>query len=182
MKSFTFKGGVRLWSNRYFFTGGTPPDSTHWNTLFDAIVLKEKAAMTGDNTITECLGYAAGSDVPVATKNYTTLGTITPGGGDHQCPGEVCGLIRYSTAARSTKNHPIYLFNYYHGVHSAVSADLLAADFKTAMDTYAGFWLTGFSDGGAVTAVKASPQGHTATGHLVEEYLTHRDFPPTRSL
>jgi hypothetical protein len=184
VKQFTFKGGVRQWSNRYHFAGGVPPDATHWDTLFDAIVLKEKAALLGNNTIVECLGYVAGSDVAVASKNYTTVGTLAAGGSDHGCPGENVALTRYSTGARSTKNHPIYCFSYYHGTYydGSVGPDKLSAGQKAALETYAGFWLTGFSDGGSVTATRSSPAGHDCTGHLTEEWITHRDFPYTTSV
>jgi len=182
VKSFTFKGGLRRWGNRYYFTGGTPPDSTHWTTLSDAIVTAEKAIHTGANTIVETLGYAAGTDVPVFTKVYSTSGTLVPGGTDHQAPGEVAALVRWATAARSVKNHPIYLFAYYHGVDHSAAVDTLATDQKTAMGTYATAWITGFSDGGSVVAKKASAAGHVATGSIVEEYLTHRDFPSTSSV
>ncbi len=72
VKQIFFKGGTRLYSNRYHFNGGTPADATHWHTLMDAVVTAEKASLSAGVTIVEALGYAAGSDVPVATKTYTT--------------------------------------------------------------------------------------------------------------
>jgi hypothetical protein len=184
VKSFSFKDGLRQWSNRYHFTGGTPADDTHWHTLMDAVVTAEKAVLGASNTIVTVWGYAAGSDVPVSSKTYTTVGTYAPGTGGQLCPGEACGLIRWSTAARSTKNHPIYCFNYYHGTFSdsAVDQDKVKANLKTAMQTYATAWVTGFSDGGPVTAKRSTPQGATSTGSLVEEFITHRDFPSSTSV
>jgi hypothetical protein len=184
VKQITFKGGLRHYSNRYAFTGGTPADSAHWTTLSDAIVTAEKAIHYNNNTILQTVGYAAGSDVPVFSKNYTTVGTLTAGATNQFAPGEVAALVRWSTSARSSKNHPIYCFSYYHGVLTLVLAtvvDKLEANQKTAMGTYATAWVTGFSDG-VNTYVRATPSGHTATGSVVEQFVTHRDFPPTTSL
>jgi hypothetical protein len=94
-------------------------------------------------------------------------------------PGDTAALIRYSTADRSSKNHPIYLFNYYHGVYAAsggITADTPYAAQKTLMATYASSWVTGFSDG-SITVTRSGPDGHAATGSLVEALLTHRDLP-----
>ncbi len=185
VKTMPFKGGTRSYSNRYHFTGGTPADATHWHTLTDAITAAEKLIYTSTVTITHAWCYAAGSDVPVADKVYSLAGTFTPGGAGIHAPGEVAALVRYATAARTTKNHPIYCFNYYHGIivagttHSVV--DLIAGDQKTLLSTYAGAWITGFSDG-TITAKRSSPNGATATGHVEEEYATHRDFPYTTSV
>jgi hypothetical protein len=181
-KTLPFKGGTRVWGNRYHFVGGVPPDDTHWHTLMDAIVTAEKAIHSAEVTIIEALGYAAGSDVPVSTKVYSTVGTGSFTGSPRA--GESAALVRWSTAAKSTKNHPIYCFNYYHHVwaDTSVNADKVSPGQKTAMGTYATSWITGFSDGGAVTAKRSTPQGAVAIGSLAEEYVTHRDFPYTTSV
>jgi hypothetical protein len=183
IKSFAFKGGTRYFSNRYHFNGGTPADASHWHTLMDNIVTAEKAIFSSLATITECVGYNAGSDLPVASKTYSTSGTLSTGAGDAYCPGECVALLRWDTTARTSKNHPIYLFNYFHSVWNQTGAgagNLLKAAQKSAISTYAGSWISGFSDG-SITAVRAGPNGATATGSFVAEYITHRDFPYTTS-
>jgi hypothetical protein len=176
-KSFLFRGSARVWSNRYYMTGPVPADSTHWTTLSDLVVNAEKAALFNVHTIVKTEGFAAGSDVPVFTKTYTAAGTLSLGSQWLQ-QGEVCALVRYSTSGRTSKNHPIYLFNYYHGVASVGVGvpDTLYATEATALQTYANAWVAGFNDGSNVQ-VRCGPQGDVATAALVETLLTHRDFP-----
>jgi hypothetical protein len=151
----------------------------------DNVVNAEKAALGAGNIIVECFGYAAGSEVPVASKVYSTTGTCSSAGGGEDAPGECAALVRYATAGRTSKNHPIYLFNYYHGVYNvggaSSTADQLLSGMRTALGTYAAAWISGFSDG-SLTLTRTGPQGHPATGYNVEEYITHRDFPYSTSL
>lgn len=182
IKQFTYRGAVREFSNRYHFNNGTPADSAHWTTLSDAIVTAEKAIYEPFGApgakIVATVGYAGGSEIPVFNKTYSTDGTGSFANYG-STPGDVAGLVRYSTADRSSKNHPIYLFNYYHtmGGDNGSSADNFCPAQRTAVGTYAAAWIAGFSDG-AVTYHRCRPNSTSlATGYLVEALLTHRDLP-----
>src|SRR3569623_3673427 len=112
-KQFTYRGVARQFSYRYHFNGGLPADSAHWTTLSDAIVTAEKACFNSTVTIVKTAGYAAGSEVPVFTKTYSTAGTAV-WTGLPQAPGDAVILVRYATAVRTSKNHPIYLLSRIH--------------------------------------------------------------------
>jgi hypothetical protein len=182
IKEFHYRGATHTFSNRYHFGGGTPADSTHWTTFSDNVVAAEKAifhtfASYGARII-ETVGYAGGSEIPVFTKIYTPVDGTATGTGFNP-PGDVAALIRYATPDRSSKNHPIYCFNYYHAIWQSDAVggqDAVAPSQATALGTYATAWLSGFSDGTNVLR-RSRPNGTVCTGSFVEPLLTHRDLP-----
>ena len=175
-KTLSWNGTVRRWSNRYHFNGGVPADDAHWHTFMDAIVAAESACLANWIEIVEAVGYPASSDIGVATKTYTTVGALTKGS-NGESAGEVAQLIRWPTTARSSKNHPVYLFSYFHSpIMDPTDGDKAATGQHAAYATYAAQWVTGFSDG-TNTYVRAGPNGATGGTPYVAPYVTHRDFP-----
>lgn len=179
-----YRGGTKRWSNRYHFEGDLPSDDSAWEAFADAIVAEEKLIYTDDTTIVEAVGYDADSATStnphgdaVWTKSYTTAGTGGPWATSQASPGDAASLVRYSTAARSSKNHPVYLMNYYHGCWAdAGASDNLNAALKVQLEEYAEDWVAGFTCDGTARE-RCGPHGAVATGYRVDPYVRHRDFP-----
>jgi hypothetical protein len=182
IKEFTYRGALRRFSNRYCIGTSAPPDAGHWTTLADAICLAEKSVFAqqsgGGAKVVEAIWYGVGSEIPIFSKVYALDGIGSFLGGT-AVPGDVAMIIRYSTPDRSTKNHPVYCFNYYHGMiglSSGNQGDVPHAGQHAALATYGAQWLTGFSDG-VTTFKRARPSGDLCNGVLVPTYFTHRDLP-----
>jgi len=176
-KSFTYRGGVKRWSNRYYIGTDAPLDHAHWQTLADNVVAAEKLIFTVGQHIVAVDGYEAGSEIPVFHEDINVAGTYAASG-QKQAPGDCVALMRWSTDQRTTKNHPIYLFKYWHGVQTPDSGDpdvILAAQ-AALYNTYAAAWVTGFTDGLSNYHL-TGPRGASALDHFLEPYVMHRDFP-----
>lgn len=172
-----YEGGSRVWSCTFHFTG-SDPTTAEWETLADNVRDAFKLILNDTETITLSRGYNAGSDIAVFERAESTDGTYGITGTEIRAPLQVAALLRWSTAVRTSKNHPVYLFNYVHGPVLAGTADkeALSANWLGYASNFAAAWVTGFSDGSG-TRFRAGPNGAQATGHSEHAYVTHRDFP-----
>lgn len=184
VKQMTYRGETRRFSNRYHFEGDTPVDAAAWTILADNIVAQEKTIFDPSVSIVEAVGsdHNTATDTnlhgdAVFTKVYATVGTGDFSADGRRSPGDAALLLRYATPARSARNHPVYLFNYYHGVFQlSGDADTVSTLQRAAVNAYGTQWLTGFTDGTAPRE-RCGPHGAVAVSRLVDTKVRHRDFP-----
>lgn len=176
------RGITKNVTNRFHFSGGTPADDASWATFADAVVADLAPALSSESEIIRADGYAAGSDVAVWSKAYTTPGALTPSTTAPAVPGFCCALLRWSTDQRTTKNHPIYLFSYVHGVIASGITGANIANLKsnclTALQSFATkWWNAGYSDG-TNTYHRAGPNGAVALSSTVDTFIRDHDLSP----
>lgn len=181
VKAFRYRNNAaQEFSNRYCVGDATPPSLAQWETLCDNVVAAEKAIYPPSVHIVRARVWEADNPIVVLQKDYSLAGTFSVPSAGKQAPGDCAALVRYKTYALTTKGHPVYLFNYYHGVIADYEAlgeqDFVVGEQVSAMQTYANHWVSGFSDG-AHTWTRTGPRGADAYEASVEELITHRDFP-----
>lgn len=172
-----YRGTTKNWSMRFHFSGGTPANDSAWAALALAIRNDLKACIGSGLSIVGSTGYAAGSEVPVWSETVSVAGTLTTSA---PAPGDAAAMLKWTTDQRTTKNHPIYLFNWCHGANytSGSSSDILQSGQKTALTTFATKFAAGgagYSDGSA-TYHRCGPYGAVGLVGSCDQYVRHRDF------
>lgn len=175
--SFSYQGNTKVWSQLWHFTGGSWQDQTHFNALSDALWNQVKTVTCSRVTLVSSTGYNPGSFLPVYTKSYSAAGTYTDTS-NPQAHGEACMLWRFTTDQRSTKNHPIYLYKWFHGTQSdgSTSPDTLRAGIHSSAAPPIAAILAGLSDG-TLTRIYAGPRGAVAQSGTCNTLLHVREFP-----
>ena len=177
VKEFPYRGGQQQWSNRYYFVGNPAPTDSEFLGLYDALRANEELVASARTTILHGIGYHAGSDVPVWQGGASFPGTMAPAP-NPAAPGDCAAVVRWTTDQRSIKNHPIYLFNYYHDVYvtEGADADTLVNMQHTRLQSYAQDWAAGIVVG-ANTLKRCGPRGAVGLVGTCNPLVTHRDFP-----
>jgi hypothetical protein len=172
-----YRGGTKTWSQLWHFNGGAWQDQTHFDTLSDNLWNEVKSVTLASVTLVETIAYNPGSSLPVYTKSYGAAGTYTDTS-NPQAMGEVCMLWRFTTDQRSTKNHPIYLFKWFHHTQSdgSSSPDVLRSGIHSTCSSVISAIVAGLSDG-TLTRVYCGPRGAVAQSGTCESNLYVREFP-----
>lgn len=162
---------------RFHLDSAVTPTTAQWAALALAVRNDLKGCITGGITIVGSDGYAAGSEVPVWTETVSVAGTLS---GGTPVPGDCAAMLRWSTTQKTSKNHPIYLFNYMHGVNwlGSGSVDTLWSTQQAALNAFAVKFASGgagFSDG-TTTYHRAGPYGAVGQVGICDTKIRHRDF------
>jgi len=170
------RGGTVRWSNRWFFSGSNLT-SGQYSALKTLLEAEYTLILPTTSSIVEYTQYDSGSDVPVASNAVSVAGTLATTGRQFT-PSDCAACLRFATAARTSKNHPIYLFKYFHApmIDTGSDGESITSTQKTRIDSFGSDCVAGFNDGTSVRHI-TGPHGASATGYFTHPYITHRDFP-----
>lgn len=173
----SYRGNTVIWSNRWFFDKTALPSDSDKDGITTQIFNQEQIQYSSAVTFIDGIWRAVGSEVPVHTSPLSGTGTMATTGRS-QCPGDCAALLRFSTTQRTSKNHPIYLFKYFHDVFydTGSSVDSVAALQLGRIAALGNLMVAGITQGSIVYKA-AGPRGAVAQGALAEPLITHRDFP-----
>ncbi len=175
--TFSWQGSTKGWSQLYHFTQGSWQDQGHFNALSDNLWNTIKTFIPARNTLVSTTAYNPGSFLPVYTKAYGSAGTYTDTT-NPQAPGEACCLVRFTTTQRTSKNHPIYLFKWFHGMQTngLTAPDVLRSGIQTTAQGNINTLVAGLSDG-TLTRFYCGPFGAVGQAGTVNTNLHIREFP-----
>jgi hypothetical protein len=169
VKRFTYRTDAsEEFSNTYHLTGSVPADAAAWRTLFNALVVVEKAVY--DSTVSVIRGYGYDSDADDATAVWSVDLTVSPDtpvagtlvvSGAVRTPGDCAVWARWKTSRLNTKGKPIYLRKYFHPAWAtgAGSAENVIPAQTTALNALG----AKLQDGSFAEARTITARGHTDT-------------------
>jgi hypothetical protein len=172
-----YRGNTIHWSNRWFFNQTVLPSNSDKDAIVATMKAQEAIQYSSRVTFLSAIWRAVGSEVPVYTETLSGTGSMATTGRS-SCPGDCVAMLRFSTTQRTSKNHPIYLFKYFHDVYYDTGGDVdtVAALQQGRVLAYGNMMVTGVTQAG-VTYKACGPHGAVAQGALAETLITHRDFP-----
>jgi hypothetical protein len=88
-------------------------------------------------------------------------------------------VLRQATTKKSTKNHTVYCFSYFHLAMYLLTgslADTLLTAQRTNITNFGNSLVAGVTIAGR-TYKRTTPDGHLVTGAATEAFVGHRDFP-----
>lgn len=176
-KSFNYRGSPEVWTNKYHLEGTTPADLAAARTLLRAIWDSEKVVLGSDVTLVGGSFYNAGNEAAAFMFDATNIGgtSATNAGSSSTSattPGDTSVWVRWGTAERNSKNKPIYLRKYFHGIPlQASDGDIVPSATRTALLAHGAKMYDGSLPGGMKIC---GPQGADAISHGVAQFTTTR--------
>ena len=173
-----YEGASHDWSMRFHFSGGVPASDADWLTFAEALWTSLKPGILDNVHRHAYTGYV--SDASPAVFNSvpaSAAGTCSRTGLQTQT-AYIAANMYWPTDARDSRNHPIYLRNYVHGVviQDADACQPVGTVQKAALAAFAQAFSdagAGFSDG-TNTYKRAGPNGAVGLSGLCAQYPSHR--------